>query len=120
MFFGGDSSSPDTCMKFYADIQMYTRNFEGIDPEAYMANWSCSEIPGPDNRWPGGNIARVCNADYDALVAALAVTAPLDQRAAIVRRMNDIIVQNHYVIPLVWRANVVKRGKLTPFSDRVG
>ena len=36
---------------------MYTNNFDGTDPEAYMANWSCAEIPGPDNQWLGGNIA---------------------------------------------------------------
>ena len=106
VFFGGDPSSPDTYMKFYADIQMYTNNFDGVDPEAYMANWACSEIPGPDNQWLGGNIARACNAGYDALVAEMAVTASLEARAAIARRMNDILVQNHYVIPLVWRARI--------------
>ena len=125
VFFGGDPSSPDTYMKFYADIQMYANNFDGTDPEAYMANWSCSEIPGPDNQWLGGNIARVCNADYDALVAALAVTASLDQRAAIARQMNDIIVQNHYVIPLVWRAkisahaNTLKGVRMNPWDSEL-
>ena len=59
VFFGGDPASPDTYMKFYADIQMYTNNFDGVDPEAYMANWTCSEIPGPENQWLGGNIARL-------------------------------------------------------------
>ena len=106
VFFGGDPASPDTYMKFYADIQMYTNNFDGIDPEAYMANWSCAEIPGPDNQWLGGNISRACNAEYDALVAEMAVTASPEERAAIARQMNDIVVQNHYVIPLIWRAKI--------------
>jgi len=106
VFFGGDPASPDTYMKFYADIQMYTNNFDGIDPEAYMANWSCAEIPGPGNQWLGGNISRACNAEYDALVAEMAVTASLEERAAIARRMNDIIVQNQYMIPLIWRAKI--------------
>ena len=40
VFFGGDPASPDTYMKFYADIEMYTNNFSGTDPESYMANWA--------------------------------------------------------------------------------
>ena len=106
VYFGGDPASPDTYMKFYADIQMYARSFSGVDPEAYMANWTCSEIPGPGNQWLGGNIARVCDAEYDALAGKLAVTAPLEERAAIARRMNDILVRNHYMIPLIWRARI--------------
>ena len=106
VYFGGDPASPDTYMKFYADIQMYANNFNGVDPEAYMANWTCSEIPGPENQWLGGNIARVCDAEYDALAETLAVTARLEERAAIARRMNDILVRNHYMIPLIWRARI--------------
>jgi peptide/nickel transport system substrate-binding protein len=37
VFFGGDPASPDTFQKFYADIEMYTNNFAGVDPQAYMA-----------------------------------------------------------------------------------
>ena len=39
VFFGGDQSSPDTFQKFFADIEMYTNNFDGTDPENYMGNW---------------------------------------------------------------------------------
>ena len=125
VYFGGDPSSPDTYMKFYADIQMYTNNFDGVDPEAYMANWMCSEIPGPDNQWLGGNIARACNAEYDALADKLAVTASLEERAAIGKRMNDIIVQNQYVIPLIWRAkisahaNTLKGVRMNPWDSEL-
>ena len=106
VFFGGDPASPDTYLKFYADIQMYTNNFDGTDPETYMANWACSDIPSPEKQWLGGNIPRVCDAEYDALIAEMALTASLEERAAIARRMNDILVQNHYVIPLIWRAKI--------------
>ena len=106
VFFGGDPASPDTYLKFYADIQMYTNNFDGTDPESYMANWSCSDIPSPEKQWLGSNIPRVCDAEYDAFIAEMALTASLEERAAIARRMNDILVQNHYVIPLIWRAKI--------------
>ena len=125
VFFGGDPASPDTYMKFYADIQMYTNNFDGVDPEAYMANWTCSEIPEPENQWLGGNIARACNAEYDALAAEMAVTASLEERAAIAKRMNDIVVQNQYVIPLIWRAkisahaNTLKGVRMNPWDSEL-
>ena len=125
VFFGGDPSSPDTYLKFYADIQMYTNNFDGIDPEAYMANWTCSEIPAPEKQWLGGNIPRVCDAEYEALSARMAVTASLDERAVIARQMNDILVQNHYVIPLIWRAkisahaNTLKGVRMNPWDSEL-
>ena len=106
VFFGGDPASPDTYMKFYADIEMYTNNFSGTDPESYMANWTCSNIPGPDNQWLGNNIQRSCVAEYDAMVAEMSQTAALQERAELAKQMNDILVQNHYMIPLIWRGSV--------------
>ena len=106
VFFGGDTASPDTYQKFYADIEMYTNNFSGTDPESYMANWSCSEIPGPENQWLGNNIQRSCAAQYDALVAEMSQTAALQERARLAKEMNDILAQNHYMIPLIWRGDV--------------
>lgn len=106
VFFGGDPASPDTFQKFYADIQMYTNNFDGTDPEAYLAGWVCGEAPGPENQWLGSNVPRACVAEYDALVRELAGTAELERRAAIAKTLNDILVQHQYMIPLVWRARL--------------
>ena len=106
VFFGGDPASPDTYMKFYADIEMYTNNFSGTDPESYMANWACSEIPGPDNQWLGNNIPRSCVAEYDSLVAEMSHTASLQERGRLARQMNDILVQNHFIVPIIWRGDV--------------
>ena len=106
VFFGGDPASPDTYMKFYADIEMYTNNFSGTDPESYMANWTCSEIPGPDNQWLGNNISRACAPEYDALATEMSQTASLEARAKLAKHMNDILVQHQYMIPLVWRGSI--------------
>ena len=106
VFFGGDPASPDTFQKFYADIEMYTNNFAGVDPEAYMANWLCSEIPGPDTQWQGSNIQRFCREDYDALVRQLSTTAGIEARAEIVKQQNDMIMQSYSIIPLIHRGGV--------------
>ncbi|MDQ7080411.1 MAG: peptide ABC transporter substrate-binding protein [Paracoccaceae bacterium] len=106
VFFGGDQSSPDTFQKFFADIEMYANNFDGTDPEAYMGSWKCSEIPSPENAWLGSNMPRYCNPEYDKLVAEMAGTADIKKRAELVIRMNDMLMQNYIMIPLVHRGNV--------------
>ncbi|WP_371169141.1 peptide ABC transporter substrate-binding protein [Aliiroseovarius sp. 2305UL8-7] len=106
VFFGGDQASPDTFQKFYADVQMFTNFFPGTDPEAYLNNWTCAKIPSPDNNWLGFNIPRYCTAEYDALAKTLAQTSALEERAAIARQMNDMLMQAGALIPLVHRGDV--------------
>jgi len=106
VFFGGDPASPDTFQKFYADIEMYTNNFAGVDPQAYMANWACDEWPGPDSQWQGSNIQRFCSEEYDAMIDEFAVTADLEERGRIARAMNDMLVQSYTIIPLIHRGGV--------------
>ncbi len=109
VFFGGDQSSPDTFQKFFADIEMYANNFDGTDPEAYMGSWKCSEIPSPENAWLGANMPRYCNPAYDKLVAEMAGTADINKRAELAKAMNDMLMQDYVIIPLVWRGNVAAR-----------
>ncbi|MEM7522759.1 MAG: peptide ABC transporter substrate-binding protein [Pseudomonadota bacterium] len=125
VFFGGDQSSPDTFQKHYSDIEMYTNIFNGTDPEAYMGNWTCKEIPEPSNNWLGSNMPRYCNEEYDALAAKLAGTAGLDARAEIVKQMNDKLMQEGAMIPLVHRgrvsahANTLKGVKLNTWDSEL-
>ncbi|MGF1552073.1 MAG: peptide ABC transporter substrate-binding protein [Paracoccaceae bacterium] len=105
VFFGGDPASPDTFQKFYADIEMYTNNFAGVDPEAYMADWRCDAMPGPSTQWQGTNIQRFCDPEYDALTEEMARTADLEQRQEIAKQMNDMLMQSYTLIPLIHRGN---------------
>ena len=106
VFFGGDISSPDTYQKFYADIEMYTNTFSGTDPETYMASWTCKEIVGSSTNWGGVNMPRYCNPDYDALSAEMSKTANLDERIRLAKSMNDILMQDYVMIPLIHRGGV--------------
>lgn len=103
VFFGGDPASPDTFQKFYADIQMYTNNFDGTDPEKYMAGWMCDKIPSPANGWQGENIVRYCNPEYDNLVKELGKTGELEKRAEIAKKLNDMLSNDVAQIPLIHR-----------------
>jgi len=109
VFFGGDPGSPDTFQKFFADVEMYANNFAGSDPEAYMASWRSTDIPSPENQWQGNNMPRYRSADYDALVAKMAVTGDINERADIAKRMNDMLMQDYVIIPLVHRGRVSAR-----------
>ncbi len=106
VFFGGDQSSPDTYQKLFSDIEMYTNNFNGTDPEAYMGSWVCSEIPNPGNNWLGNNMPRYCDPAYDKLVAEMGSTADINERARLAKAMNDMLMQAGAMIPLVHRGSV--------------
>ena len=114
VFFGGDPGSPDTFQKFYADVEMYANTFNGTDPQSYLGNGLCDKAPKPESQWQGENISRFCNADYDKLHEQLAETAGADERAAIARQLNDIMVENGGMIPLV------HRGRLSAHANTLG
>ncbi|ARE41600.1 Peptide/opine/nickel uptake family ABC transporter, periplasmic substrate-binding protein [Rhodovulum sp. P5] len=114
VFFGGDPGSPDTFQKFYADVEMYANNFDGTDPESYMANWLCKEIPSPETQWQGNNINRYCTEAYDALVAEMATTGELEKRAELAKAMNDMLMQDYALLPLV------DRGRVSAHSNSLG
>jgi len=106
VFFGSDPASPDTFGKFYADVEMYTNNFDGTDPEAYMNNFSCDNIARPENSFLGPNISRWCLPEYDELLDAMSQTAVIEERAELAIQMNDLIIQTGGLIPLVHRGDV--------------
>ncbi|MEZ5752913.1 MAG: peptide ABC transporter substrate-binding protein [Paracoccaceae bacterium] len=106
VFFGGDPGSPDTFQKFYADVEMYANNFTGTDPQNYLGALRCGLEPRPETQWQGENINRFCDPAYDALHAELTQTANIEERGRIARQLNDILVQNFVVVPLVDRGRV--------------
>lgn len=115
VFFGGDAGSPDTFQKFYADVEMYANNFDGTDPEPYLAQHTCEKIPGPDNQWQGENVNRFCSEEYDALVVELGRTGDIEQRAELAKRMNDLLTKDSMVI-----VPLVDRGRISAHSNRLG
>lgn len=111
VFFGGDPGSPDTYQKFYADIEMYANTFNGTDPQSYLGNWRCNNEPRPETQWQGENMPRFCSAEYDALHDELQQTADVNERARIGKALNDILMQNYAMIPLVHRGRLSAHAK---------
>ncbi|MBY6156700.1 peptide ABC transporter substrate-binding protein [Pseudooceanicola nitratireducens] len=115
VFFGGDPGSPDTFQKFYADVEMYANNFDGTDPESYLAQHTCEKAPKPSSQWQGENINRFCDPEYDALVAELGKTGELDKRAEIAKKLNDMLTKDSYVV-----VPLVDRGRVSAHSNTLG
>lgn len=115
VFFGGDAGSPDTFQKFYADVEMYANNFDGTDPEPYLAQYLCDKIPGPENQWQGENVNRFCDPAYDALVEELSKTADMAKRSEIAKKLNEMLTKDSYVV-----VPLVDRGRLSAASNTLG
>jgi peptide/nickel transport system substrate-binding protein len=106
VFFGSDPSSPDTYLKFYADVQMYASLFEGTDPTPHLEQRRCGREPQPSTQWQGQNINRYCNPEYDATWAELNREADPERRRELVIALNDMFVQDFAHLPLVARGRV--------------
>lgn len=115
VYFGSDPNSPDTFQKFYADVEMYANNFDGTDPEAYLAAYTCDKAPRPETQWQGENINRFCDPAYDALVAELGRTGEISKRGEIAKKLNDMLTKDSYVI-----VPLVDRGRVSAHSNTLG
>lgn len=104
VFFGTDEANPDTASKFFADVQMFTNGPDGPDNMVnYMAQWTSEEIRTKAQKWGGTNYERFSNKEYDALYAQAVKETDPAKRAELVIKMNDILVNEVTIIPLVAR-----------------
>ncbi|MGL6210361.1 MAG: peptide ABC transporter substrate-binding protein [Paracoccaceae bacterium] len=107
VFFGGDPGSPDTFQRFYADVEMYANNSDNPDPETYLAQYQCKNIPSPETQWQGENINRFCDAAYDAMIVELSGTTDVAKRQEIAKKLNDMVTKDSMtVVPLVHRGTL--------------
>jgi len=103
VFFSSDVANPDTYTKFYCDVQMYNTTMTEPDPGFFMNQFVSWEAGSKENKWQGRNITRWRNDEYDnAFRAAESELDPV-KRAALFIRMNDLVCNDHAVIPIVNR-----------------
>ena len=106
VYFSSDVANPDTYSHFYTDIQMYTTTMTQPDPELFMLQFTSGEVATKDNKWQGKNITRWKNEEYDKLFRAAEAEMDPVKRAALFVRMNDLVIQNAVVVPVVARPGV--------------
>jgi peptide/nickel transport system substrate-binding protein len=106
VFFASDPANPDTYPHFYADLQMYNTTMGAPDPQYFMNQFASWEVASKDNKWQGRNITRWRNEEYDRIFRAAESEMDPVKRAALFIRMNDLVIQNVVVIPVLWRNGV--------------
>jgi peptide/nickel transport system substrate-binding protein len=104
VYFSSDVANPDTYGKFYTDIQMYTTTMGAPDPQTFMEQFTSWEVSGKANKWQGRNITRWRNDEYDKLWRAGETELDPVKRAAFFIRMNDLVIQDVVVVPVLWRS----------------
>jgi peptide/nickel transport system substrate-binding protein len=106
VYFSSDAANPDTYTHFYTDIQMYTTTMTMPDPELFMNQFTSWEIASKENKWQGRNITRWRSEEYDKIYRAAEAEMDPVKRAALFIKMNDLVIQNVVVIPVVQRPRV--------------
>ena len=71
-----------------------------------MSRFVSWEMAQKANNWAGRNVVRWANAEYDRLWRQAATELDPVKRAALFIRMNDLVIEDVVVIPVVWRHDV--------------
>lgn len=107
VFFDSTAGNEQSLYKMYFDIGLWASNPNTLIPVTWMGSW----YSGPDdvnhsqqsNNWQGYNVQRWRNADYDAAYEALRVASSEEEAQQLLWEMNDLIINDFAVIPLVQR-----------------
>jgi peptide/nickel transport system substrate-binding protein len=106
VYFSSDPGNPDTFAHFYTDMQMYNTGQGSPDPQAHMNRFVSWEIAQKANNWSGRNIVRWANAEYDRLWKQAESELDPVKRAELIIRMNDLLISDVVIIPVIWRNGV--------------
>jgi len=108
IFFDSAAGNEQNYTHFYNDLEMYTSSPGFSYPTDYMVTWYTgvdgSNMAQKANGWSGQNLGRYQNPEYDKLYDE-AVNATDPERAAeLFIQMNDMVIADFAIIPLVQRA----------------
>lgn len=107
IMFGAGATNPDSVSRFNADMLMFRTRSGSPDPTAFMEIWTCKSIPQKANNWTGNNNERWCNEAYDTLLQQAKTELDQIKRQKIFIEMNDILIEDVVMIPVVWRASAL-------------
>jgi peptide/nickel transport system substrate-binding protein len=110
-FFDASPENEHSYAHFYRDVQMWSSGPLSPFPDIYYEDW----YAGPDNRnvaqrsndWSGWNVQRYVNPAFDALYEEATSTIDPEHAAELFIAMNDIIVEDCVVVPLVARPDLI-------------
>jgi len=106
VFFSSDVANLDTYPHFACDVQMYTTTMTEPDPAVFMRQFLSVEVASKANKFQGRNIVRWQSEEFDKLYEASEKELNPVKRAALFIAMNDLLIKNIVVIPVVARPGV--------------
>jgi peptide/nickel transport system substrate-binding protein len=117
IYFDSSAGNDQSYTHFYNDLGMSTSNIDSPFPLAYMNQW----YAGPDganiaqkaNGWTGQNLSRYVTAEYDEMFETVRTETDPEASAALFIAMNDLLVDDQVVIP------IVQRGDFLAVSSRI-
>ncbi|MCC7022159.1 MAG: peptide ABC transporter substrate-binding protein [Thermomicrobiales bacterium] len=106
VFFDGSPGNDQNINHFYNDLQMYTNNATTPIPVAYMIGWYGGDdnIAQKSNSWNGQNYSRYNNEEYNKIFEEVRLETDIEKAAEMFIKLNDILIDDVAVVPLVNRA----------------
>jgi peptide/nickel transport system substrate-binding protein len=108
IFFDSAAGNDQNASHFFNDLEMYTNNAGTPYPVGYMSSWyggkDLSNIAQKSNDWSGLNESRWHNDDYDAMFDSLGSETDPEKAAETFIKMNDLLIDDVVIVPLVQRA----------------
>src|SRR5258707_248992 len=114
VFFSSDTANPDTFPHCYCDAQMYNTTMPQPDPQFFMNQYVSWQVATRENKWQGRNVCRWINKQYDEIYKQVEQELDAVKRAALFIRLNDLVVSDNYIQPILSRTRAAALGgKLT-------
>jgi peptide/nickel transport system substrate-binding protein len=108
IYFDSGAGNDQNISHFYWDLDMYTNSPSSPVPVSFLTSW----YAGPDreniaqksNQWQGQNYQRYVNEEFDAKFEELQVTTDLEAATQLLIDLNDLVINDRAVVPLVNRS----------------
>ena len=108
IFFDASAGNDQNSQHFYWDIGMWSADISSLIPVSRLNVW----YAGPDgenisqkaNNWQKANVQRFKSDEYDALYSQLLETTKTDDAQSLLIQMNDLLIDNVVVVPILIRA----------------
>jgi len=110
VFFSSDAANPDTYPHFYCDMQMYNTTMPQADPQFFMNQYVSWQVANKENKWQGRNVSRWQNKEYDEIYKQVEQELDAVKRAALFIKLNDLVVSDNYIQPIIARTRVAALG----------
>jgi peptide/nickel transport system substrate-binding protein len=108
IFFDNSAGNEQNISHMYVDTQMYTNGATSTSTVSYMIAWYAGKdgtnIAQKSNAWTGQNNQRYVNPEYDTIFEQLQKETDLEKAAELSIQLNDILIDDAILVPLVNRA----------------